>query len=179
MITLNAPDIFNKQLAHLMGLDQYAKIMHGDPTDQIFQRSFNYYYKVRRNEDWRKKYYDLFSIAKNERWPFEQIITELYEKTGNIECSFSSKMLATIDADKPIWDQYVLKNLGYSLTGKTQVEKLENAVTIYSQIEKWYTSYLETEEARENIKVFDQVLPDYTWVSRTKKIDCLLWGKRD
>lgn len=179
MITLNASDIFNKQLAHSLGLDQYAKIMRGDPTDSIFQRSFNYYYRIRRNNDWRKNYYGLFPIAKNEHWSFEQIITELYKKTGNIECSFSSKMLATIDADKPIWDQYVLKNLGFTLTGKTQMEKLENAMTVYSQIEEWYTSYLETEEARENIIVFDRILSDYTWLSRTKKIDCLLWGKRD
>ena len=34
------------------------------------------------------------------------------------------------------------------------------------------------DEANENIKVFDRLLPDYTWISNTKKIDCLLWSKR-
>ena len=179
MVSLNASDIFNEQLAHSMGLDQYAKIIRGDPADPVFQRSFNYYYRVRRNEDWRTTYYSLFSIAKNERWTFEQIITELYKKTGNIESSFSSKMLATIDPGRPIWDQYVLRNLGFALTGKTPADKLKNAIKIYSEIESWYTAYLETEEARKSIKVFDQFLPNYTWLSPTKKIDCLLWGKRN
>lgn len=31
-------------------------------------------------------------------------------------------------------------------------------------------------EAAENIKLFDSLLPDYTWVSETKKIDFLLWS---
>lgn len=72
---------------------------------------------IRRNEKWRQHYYDLFAKAKTERFSFEQIITELYRLTGNVEASFSSKMLATIDASKPIWDQYVLQNLGLELMG--------------------------------------------------------------
>ena len=43
---------------------------------------------------------------------------------------------------------------------------------------KLYTDYLTTNEARENISEFDRLLPEYTWVSDTKKIDCLLWSKR-
>ena len=31
-------------------------------------------------------------------------------------------------------------------------------------------------EAAENIKLFDSLLPDYAWVSDTKKIDFLLWS---
>ncbi len=87
-------------------------------------------------------------------------------------------MVATIDASKPVWDQYVLQNLGLELSGKTKKEKLQNAVCLYDQIEKWYFDYLKTTEARENIAEFNRLLPDYTWISDTKKIDCLLWSKR-
>lgn len=31
-------------------------------------------------------------------------------------------------------------------------------------------------EAAENIKLFDLLLPDYVWISDTKKIDFLLWS---
>ena len=62
--------------------------------------------------------------------------------------------------------------------GKTQEEKLQNAVALYAQIMNWYADYLTTGEARENIMEFDQLLPEYAWVSDTKKIDCLLWSKR-
>ena len=87
-------------------------------------------------------------------------------------------MLATLDENKPIWDQYVLLNLGFELKGKTPGERVQNAVEIYHRIEEWYASYLLTEEAKENIAIFDEMLPSYAWVSDVKKIDCLLWGWR-
>ena len=175
---INAKEVLQAQLARGLGLDRYADIMRGDPASPEFRRAFNGYYRIRRNEEWRQHYYDLFVKAKDERLSFEQIITELYQLTGNVESSFSSKMLATIDPLMPIWDQYVLQNLGLELSGKTKKEKLQNAVCLYDQIEKWYFDYLKTTEARENIAEFNRLLPDYTWISDTKKIDCLLWSKR-
>ena len=175
---INAKEVLQAQLARGLGLDRYADIMIGDPVSPEFQRAFNGYYRIRRNEEWRQHYYDLFVKAKAERFSFEQIISELYRLTRNVEASFSSKMLATIDASKPIWDQYVLQNLGLELTGKSQEEKLQNTVVLYNRIVRWYVDYLTTDEARENIREFDRLLPEYAWVSETKKIDCLLWSKR-
>lgn len=46
---------------------------------------------------------------------FEEILRELYDLTnGRIEASFSSKMYATLYPEKPIWDQFVLKFLGFT-----------------------------------------------------------------
>ena len=171
--------ILQAQLAHGMGLDGYAIIMKGDPATDEFQRLFNGYYRVRRNEAWRKAFYNLFQRAKNEGFSFDRIIKELYQQTGNIEASFSSKMLATIDPSKPIWDQYVLQNLGLKLTGKTQTEKLRNAIALYWQIDRWYQDYLALASAQETINTFDQMLPDCAWLNPVKKIDCLLWSKRE
>ncbi len=176
---IDATQILRAQLAHSLGLDRYKEIMSGDPSSPIFQRAFNGYYRIRRNEEWRRAYYTLFSKAQHGSYTFERIITELYSLTRNVEASFSSKMLATIDSTKPIWDRYVLLNLGLQLAGKTQEEKLQNAVLLYEKIGKWYERYLMTDEAKENIKEFDRLHPEYAWVSDTKKIDCLLWGKRE
>lgn len=175
---INASEILKAQLARSLGLDKYAEIMRGDPVSPSFQRSFNGYYRIRRNEEWRSCYYSLFLRARTEALDFSQIITALFQATGNVEASFSSKMLATIDPAKTIWDQYVLHNLGLKLTGTTQEEKLNNAILLYGAIEKWYLDYLKTAKARENLKTFDRWLPEYKWISDIKKIDCLLWGKR-
>lgn len=177
-MVLSARKVFESQLARSLGLDRYAEIMCGDPQSESFQRLFNGYYRIRRNEIWRREYYDLFETAKERHYSFEEIITALYDATGNIEASFSSKMLATIDDSKPIWDQYVLQNLGLELTGKTQEEKLQNAIVLYDAIVSWYNVYLQTDEAHENILEFNRWLPQYSWVSNVKKIDCLLWSKR-
>ena len=39
--------------------------------------------------------------------------------------------------------------------------------------------YLTTEKARKNIAEFDKWLPSYSWVPAIKKIDYLLWSRRE
>lgn len=175
--------IFQKRLASSMGLDKYQYIMEQVSTvnvavDTDFQRAFNGFYIVRRNDTWRRFYYEYFESVKNSTPTFASIITYLYECTGNIEPSFSSKMLATIQPEKPIWDRYVVQNLNIQLTGTTKEEKLKNAITLYADMEKWYTNFLETEKGKECIREFDRVLPDYKGISQIKKIDSILWSIR-
>lgn len=177
-IALDPNEILHAHLARSLGLDRYAEIMRGDPASPTFQRLFNGYYRVRRNDQWRKHYYDLFQKARAEQYDFAQIATELYHATGNVEASFSSKMLATINPDRPIWDQYVLLNLGLNLTGRTQDERIRNAILLYDEIIGWYKAFLATEAGKECIRSFDRWLPNYAWVSSVKKIDCLLWSNR-
>ena len=102
----------------------------------------------------------------------------LFQCTGNIEPSFSSKMLATICPEKPIWDKYIVQNLGIELDGVTKDEKLKNAISLYSDIEKWYEEFLKTDKAMECIEAFDSILPGYKSISTTKKIDCIIWSIR-
>ena len=102
MIHLDANCLMESQLARSMGLDKYADIMEAarekDVSSDIgFQHAFNAFYRVRRNAEWRKCYYKLFERAKKEHYSFADVIGFLYVETGNIEASFSSKMIATID----------------------------------------------------------------------------------
>ena len=109
---INATEILQACMAHGLGLDRYADIMqNADPSSDDFQKLFNGYYRVRRNDEWRKSYYTLFCKAWKLCYSFDQIVGELYESTGNVEPSFSSKMLATIDSQCPIWDSHVLDKL--------------------------------------------------------------------
>ena len=175
--------VFQDRLASSMGLDKYQYIMEqvnntNVATDMDFQRTFNGFYIVRRNESWRKAFYEYFEKAKNGGPTFESIITYLFECTGNIEPSFSSKMLATIHPNKPIWDRYVVQNLDVKLTGATKEEKLNNAIILYADMKQWYTDFLNSEKGKECIGEFDRVLPDYKEISSIKKIDSILWSIR-
>ena len=183
MISLSATELLELQLAKSLGLDRYAELLNAAKMTDVslnpeFQRSFNGFYRVRRNKEWRDCYYRLFEIAKANYFGFADIIGFLFVETGNVEASFSSKMLAMIDPEKPIWDQYVLQNLGLELKGKTPPEKVRNAVAVYQQIQEWYAGYLKSDQAKGNIAEFNRVLPDYAWISDVKKIDYLLWSKR-
>lgn len=132
---------------------------------------------MRRNSEWRSNFYNIFEkIKKNkDTVTFENILCNIYVYTNQTEASFASKMLATLNPNKPIWDSSVLSFLGLKPTGKTDSCKQDSSIEIYSQIEAWYAEYLKTEESRDNISIFDKTLPLYAWISDVKKIDYMLW----
>ncbi len=96
--------------ARLKDIAKYALtiegIKKGDISqDRAYQRNYNGFYRVRRGADWQKIYYEIFEREKKNEPHFDKILTEMYERTGNTEMSFSSKMVHSIDTNKPIWDQ--------------------------------------------------------------------------
>ena len=182
-ISFDVNQVLQDRLASSMGLDRYKNIMDAVNVvdvsmDTNFQRTFNGFYLVRRNAKWRKVFYDFFEESKKKSVSFEEILVYLYEKTGNIEPSFSSKLLATLDSNKPIWDRYVIQNLQMKLEGKTKIDKIKNAIRLYDDIEVWYSEFLKTNKAKECIAAFDSALPDYSWIPDIKKADAILWSIR-
>ena len=121
---------------------------------------------------------------KEKRKSFGDVLTVLYKKQNTIEVSFTSKLISSIDPNKPIWDQYVIKNLGLnkewdSVKNKSREERIKVAELIYERIETWYIEYLESEEGKEFIKEFDAILPEYKErLSSIKKLDYVLVFKR-
>lgn len=183
MIHIDAKRIIETRIAESMGFDKYKQIMETVRTTDVsidpdFQRTFNAFYRVRRNAEWRKQYYDLFETSKDRNPSFESIVRTMYETTGNIEASFSSKMIATINPDMPIWDRYVVQNLCLKYKGKTKEDQLKSAVDLYDQIVSWYESFLQTENGMECLTEFNRILPGYVWMSDVKKIDFYLWSIR-
>ena len=181
MITLNAHTVFQSVLADAMRLDQYAYIMNtfrntDVTTDSVYQKTFNAFYVVRCDENWRREYYALMEQCKTAPHTFEEILKAMHSFSGRVEASYASKLLATIDSSYPIWDQYVLKNLG--VKDRKGFRTIEGTVDAYEQIRGWYADYLGTDEAKENIGIFDRELPDYAWISDLKKIDFMLWKMR-
>ncbi len=162
-----------------LGLEHYAEIMKrvretDVSKDADFQRVFNGFYKVRRNEEWRKCYYQLFEKMKTEYATFEDILDSLYESTGRIEASFASKMLATLHPNQPIWDKYVIHNLELEVSEKS----LDVAVDVYEKMVEWYGQYIRSLNGQQCIKKFGEILPGYAWISDVKKVDYFLWGLR-
>jgi len=181
---LDAQLLLEQRLAESLGLDRYAGIMKTVQTTDVskdgeFQRRFNSFYKVRKNAAWRSHYYSVFERAKHETMLYEDILEALYDGTGFVESSFASKLLATLDDGCPIIDQYVLKNTGLQIIGTGKQARLDSTIRTFYDLCDWYDDYLETDEARRNIACFDRILPDYAWISNIKKIDYLLWAKRD
>jgi hypothetical protein len=108
---------------------------------------------------------------------FGMIQLRLWQATGFVESSFSSKMLATLDPSKPIWDANVLKMLKMKapISG-TPETRMSLAVVIYDRICRWYEEFMKMETAAQMIERFDRELPEMTEISAVKKIDFILWA---
>jgi len=147
--------------------------------DSEFQRKFNAFYRVRRSAEWRAVFYEIFAREKGSTPSFAMILNEIYQKTGNIEGSFTSKLLATINPNLPIWDQYVLKNIGLKVKETSKEEKLKNAVELYGKMVDWYNDFLISTDGQQCIAEFDKRFPQYSYFSEIKKADFILWCSRD
>ena len=178
---------WSRGLATHLGLDKYRYIIQyqGDVSKDTkgFQRIFNGYYNVRRNEAWRIRYYDVFEQvrAKELGCSFESILRAISEGKTGVEPSFSSKMLATIDPKKPIWDSRVLSALsrrGHEIPHPTACDysqRIDEAITSYKAIEAACCTLLQDDAIKRSLAQFDVLFPDYSWITLEKKLDFLLW----
>ncbi len=173
-------------LIRLLGMDKYKEIISMfndksiDLSSKRFTKKFNGFYRVRRNEEWQKVYYDFFNKNRdNKEITFDEILDYMYHNTkGNmIEASFCSKMLATINPDMPIWDQYVLKSLNIKVEGNTKDDRLINTKEAYKKIINEVNSKLENKDIQQTIADFKSFFPELNF-SDVKILDFILWNDR-
>ena len=168
-----SPDTFvGESLETAFGLKAYSTIMQFTKNRPFvatpeFRKTFNGYYKLRqRSAKWYDKYYSLFESQFCADCSFEDLLREMHTVNGSLEVSFISKLIATVNPQMPIWDQYVVRNIGleseWLCSSRLPKEKrIQKAVEIYNKIVKWYSDFLNDETGKACIKLFDQLLPQY------------------
>ncbi len=188
--------ILHKSLEDSCGLTSYSKTLQlkwiNVATDTEYQKNYTNYYRVRRDSNWLKEYYTFLEKNKNRTSiTFEEILRHLsniphkVKISSNhpdgiattIEASFSSKMLATINPDSPIWDSQVVKALGISINESlVGEEKIIAYVETYEKLKRDINQFISTNEGKLCISLFDNMFPNYAHVSPFKKIDFYLWN---
>lgn len=169
------------------GLQKYLQIMQLVKNSNVeiskeFQRKFNGFYKVRRKKDFRNALYEYLEKNKNKHISFEQTLNFFYQKFDRLEPSFSSKIVATIDPNYPVWDSEVLARLKTRLKIRISANtdkkvRFEKIVKTYTDIANWYFEFLKTKQAKEMIKDFDKRI-GISDITDTKKIDLIIWQTR-
>lgn len=105
-------------------------------------------------------------------------LKHLHTELGRIEASFSSKLLATISPDMPIWDEFVLDNLKLKKPQQNSRNRFEDTILLYTQIHNWYRDYVKSPSGKQIIRVFDETYPG-AGISDVKKVDFVLCQIRD
>ena len=171
-------------LIRSLGIDKYNEIIrmfndkNVDLSSSKFTKCFNGFYRVRRDTKWQKVYYEYFNKNRNyKNITFDEILDYMYKNTGNIEASFSSKMLSTINPNMPIWDQYVLKNLDIRVDNGSKDERLKNTKIAYKKIIEDVDNKLKDKMIQNTIKEFREFFPELK-LSDVKILDFILWNDR-
>ncbi len=74
------------------GLEKYVwlqKNLHKS-SNPIFRRRFNHFYRIRRNNEWQNRFYELLESLKGKVVSFPCIFDALYQSTDRCEVSFAS-----------------------------------------------------------------------------------------
>lgn len=148
-------------------------------ADREFQRKYNAFYRVqRRQPSWYGSYYELMQELKSSKPTFADVLDRIHEATGRYEPSFASKLVATIDPTRPIWDVYVLANTNHVAPSYANKNKLSLAKAAYESIIHWYEDFLGSEMGQLCIREFNNTIPHHANITDLKKVDFILWQTR-
>jgi len=164
-----------------VGLVKYMFIMSNLHTcdvsqDIAFQKLYKGFYKVRRDDAFCHVYFDYMQKnKKNKDLTFGEVLTHIHKETNRVEPSFSSKLLATVNPNVPVWDSHVLSQLSIEPPNYLDKNRLQETIDTYSALENWYDKYMNTKNAADAITCFDKLIPN-TNLTDIKKIDLVIWS---
>ncbi len=145
--------------------------------DPNFQTRFNGFYKVRRKAHWRLHYYELMEAMKCRGVTFAQALRVLRQRTDRIEASFASKLVATLNPNRPVVDKFVLKNFGLRLPYHYVTNREAKTIQVYDELCLKYQDLMGRPIAS---MICEKFVEMYPWANITdlKKVDLVLWQNR-
>lgn len=165
------------------GIKKYFSIMNmlnncDVSLEKEFQKLYNGFYRLRLPAtEYYKEYYNYLEKNKNNKsLNFENVIEYISNVTGRVEASFSSKILATINPDMPVWDNNVLSNLSIKKPNGNFQDKIIKSIIVYSNLCNYYKEFLNTDNAKQILKLFNDIFPQYSSITDIKKIDLAIWS---
>lgn len=172
MKVLDPDTVIEATLEYALHLKAYTSILDTVRQDPFvataeFRTTFNGFFRLRqRPAAWYEQYYKLMEEQKSANRSFKDLLLLLEPASGTIDVSFASKLMAAIDPSLPIWDKYVLQNLGLlkrweKMTGKENALRIDEACRIYQEIKAWYQAFICSEDGKKCIAAFDAALPSY------------------
>ena len=147
--------------------------------DLAYQRTFNGLYGVRRNADWRGRFYRIFEQQKsNADIEFGEVLRSIFESTGRVEASFASKLIATVDPTRAVYDSIVRSNLGLRTRTGSGLEKIADAVDDYQAIQAHLDALIRADRFPLLRQRFDREFPQLKEFTDIKVLDLLIWQIR-
>lgn len=146
--------------------------------DEEYRRKFAGYYRMRFvSPKYRDCFFSLFETVKNNNaLSFEDVSKQLFQVDKRHQFSFISKMLHTIDPNRPIYDSHVHMALQIYRPYQSEIEReIKQDIQILNQISEAYRRLEASKEIVEILTEFDKIVPDRS-MTVAKKLDFILWA---
>lgn len=146
-------------------------------SDEKYQRTFADFYKLRGSTAFRHLYFSILEKEKSDSdLDFRRVLQVIFEGCTKVHPSFTSKLLATIDPNLPVYDREVLIRLWLSrFAGGTTDARLNRAVDRYQSINRFHRRAKEHLIFPILIAAFNLRFPAFSHFTPTKKLDLMLW----
>jgi hypothetical protein len=192
MIEKIISDIDEKQEEILSNLDNESVVVYiflkkefdksNIANNLFFQFVFRSFYRLDNaglSDNLKKHFFKLFAEKQTK---LDIILSELYEiptlkKCNSIQFSFATKLLHTIDNDKPIFDKYVTSILNKKVKGKNKNEKIQSCIEIYDSLVTLHDELKKNDKIRNVILKFrSKFKVSNEEMSDTKVLDSIMWS---
>ncbi|MFD2937859.1 hypothetical protein [Spirosoma flavum] len=167
-------------LSKYLIIQEYFKELEDKPLSSNieFRRRFNGFYRIRQKPaQWYNTFYELLDESRGKSVDFSIILYSLHKATNRYEASFASKLMATLNPQMPVIDSIVLKNLNTRLPYYSDPNRFDNICSLYTEISRCYTEYLQSEQGRYLVTQFRKVYPSSA-ITEVKMLDLVLWQAR-
>lgn len=160
--------------------------------NDYLQNEYKYFYGMNRaflGEKFFKKY---FGLLEERKVDLKEILNETYKcknlnGQNKLQFAFATKLLHTINNDKPIYDKHIgeiFGNFGIQLNGfgLKLSERIKNRSNYYQKLENEFEKLLDNETVKELIKDCRKEFKceKYDWsdksISDLKVLDFMLWA---
>ena len=183
-LAMHEDAIFKRLIGRAGDLERYARTIADLQTtdvtsDAVYQRRFNGLYGVRRNSRWREIFYAMLERNKGEPdLEFRFVLMKLHEQTGRVEASFASKLIATINPMRPVYDSIVRSNLGLPNRTIGAGRRIDRLCSDYHVIGHHHEGQIARDAFRYLRARFETEFPQFQFFTDMKVLDLMIWQMR-
>lgn len=176
----NLPAIFKRMPANrLAQYDRLQKTLHTTDVsiDDGYQRDFADFYKLRGSQSFRQSYFGLLNAEKaRKNFDFVRVLQAILDCCNQVHASFASKLLATVNANLPVYDREVLKRLRLSnYAGGSIAVRMRRGAERYQAICRFHDLAKNDPLFSLLVGEFNGAFPEFAHFTSTKKLDLILW----
>jgi hypothetical protein len=169
------------------GYDDYLLIMKNIHIfDDEYKRKFAHFYKLNqglKNANDKKSFFNLLKdCINNNNDNYVDVLNKLSGKTGRNEMSFASKIVATVNPQKPVIDRIVLGHFKINRPSYGDLQqRISKSINIHNEIETDYLKFLRSNLGKELISIFNTKIKQHRnfKITKIKKLDFILWQTRN